>query len=151
MDEQEQLALIDDAFPIQIQCGDGGAANRREADDEGEIFIPGEMFRPSMAARVKQGNQRLRERVERVRFVVLEIVTALAGAREVAGSALATRRTWDNVFVGETIRAVAFLTDAVFTTALRPFHHELMQLFRDAPFSHAKPAESPIGPSLHRV
>lgn len=120
-DEQQEFALIDDAHPIQIQLGDGRAANRCQANHQGEIVAPGEMLVPIVLARVKQWDRFTAERINRRGLVIFVIVTSLAGAREIVSHAFAAHGEWNDVFVGETVRAVIFLAHAIFATALCAF------------------------------
>lgn len=88
-DEQQEFALIDDARSIQIQLGDSRAANRCQANQQGEIVAPGEMLMPIVLARAKQRDQFTAERINGGGLVVFVIVTALAGAREIVSRAFA--------------------------------------------------------------
>lgn len=124
VDEQQQLALVHDAAAIQVKGRDGRAANGCEADQQSEIIAPREMLVPVVLARMKKRDNSLGEQVNGSGLVVLDIVAALAGAREVVGYAFAARCARDDVFVRETIRAVGFLANVILAAALRAFADE---------------------------
>lgn len=52
----KRFAQVDHAGTIHSQSRQRGAANRRYADDEHEIPVPGEMFMPRLKTRMKQRN-----------------------------------------------------------------------------------------------
>lgn len=54
-------------------------------------------------------------------FVVLEIVTSLAGSRDVFRCAFAASGERDDVFIGKCVRAIIFLANTVFTAVLGAF------------------------------
>jgi hypothetical protein len=138
--EQQELALVHDAFAIQVQLRNRSAANRGETDHHCVVIAPGEMLVPIVFARMKERDCFPAERVNGGGLVVLEIVTALASSREVIRAAFATSGQRDDVLIGESVRAVIFLADAVFAATLRALFDQQPQFFGKPPSSHEEQA-----------
>ncbi len=135
--EPQRAPQVDDALSIEPQCLDGGAACRGQAKQRQTVFTPREVFGPPIFSWMKERNQFPANRIERVGFVVLGIVAALTGQREVIGSSLAAEVFGRDVILRVFLRGVRIGADAVFAAALRSIPDQLSQLLGDALFSHA--------------
>jgi hypothetical protein len=98
-DKQQELSLIDHAFPVQVQLRDRSAANRGQTDHDCVVIAPGKMLAPIVFSRVKKRDRFTCDRVNRLCLVVLEIVASLAGPREVLLVAFASGGKRDDVLV----------------------------------------------------
>lgn len=74
---------VDDALAIQIQRRNGGASGGRQALQGEAIRTPGEMLVPVVAARVKERDDFLADRINGVRLIVFFVVAALTSQREI--------------------------------------------------------------------
>jgi len=137
VDEQQELALVDDTFAVQVQLRDGGPSSWGQANHQGVIVAPGKMLLPDVLARMKERDEFSGERIKGTGFIVFEIVTALASPRKIAGTAFATRCDRDDVLIRETIRAIIFLANAIFAAPLRPLLDQSPQLGWQSASSHA--------------
>jgi hypothetical protein len=135
-DKQQELPLIDNACSIQVQLRNGGSANRGQANHQSVVITPGEMLVPVVISRVKKRDGFPCEWINRVCLVVLEIVTSLAGPRQVLRGAFAAGSQRNDVLVRESIRAIIFLANAVFAATLRAFPDEQPQFFGNPPSNH---------------
>ena len=68
-------------------------------------------------------------------LVVLEIIASLAGSREIFCDAFAASCEWDDVFIGESVRAIIFLANAVFAATLRALLDQRTQFLGKSPLT----------------
>lgn len=97
----ENFAQIDHADAIQLQSEKGRAACRRQADDEREVPIPGEMLVPILAARMKKRDVLFGQWINSFSLDVLMIVAALTGQRQIIDCCFAALFHRDDVFDGK--------------------------------------------------
>lgn len=76
-------AEIDQAFAIHVEGAHRRASGRRLSDDPSGVFAPGEVIAPSMLTRMKHRSKVTGLRIDAFHFVVLVIVTGLAGEGEI--------------------------------------------------------------------
>ncbi len=97
----KQLAQIDDTGTIQLQSHDSCASGRRQPDDECEIPIPREMFRPVLATWMKERNRLFGQRIIRFRFDVFMAVATLTGQSQIVSRRFPALIYGDDVFDGK--------------------------------------------------
>ena len=78
----EELTQIHKFHPVELQGVDCNASSGRQANDTLETFIPGEMFLPTLSARMKQMHKLMRCGISCPCFVVFVVAASLqASAR----------------------------------------------------------------------
>jgi len=82
-DAKQQTTQIHDASAVKQQGGDRHTASRGEANHDQQISAPGKVVAPAVAAWVVQRDDQPAHRVICLGVIVLMVVAALAGQREV--------------------------------------------------------------------
>ena len=100
------------------------------------VVVPGKVFRPGLAARVKERHETFAYRVERVCFDVFVVVTALASEREIVQLVCTALVARDDVFKGESVRGNLRRAAAIFAQAVRPRFDLLPEARRGAYSTH---------------
>ena len=98
---KKQLPQIDNTNAIQFQGSNRCTTDWCQAYDEGAILIPGEMFSPRLATRVKEQDAFFRQWIKRSSLGVFVAVTSLTGQRQIVGGCFSTFVYGDNMFNGE--------------------------------------------------
>lgn len=133
----QQSAQIDDAFTIQIKQRDGGASCRSQAYEPEAIRAPGKMRMPIIVTWMKERNNGFAHRIAAVRMVVLLVITALAGKRQVVGGGCTAQDFRKDMFAGMKLCGVGFRANAILAATNRTLLHQLFQFGGRALFSHA--------------
>jgi hypothetical protein len=81
----ESAAQVHEGGAIQMQRRHGGPAGRGASLDEQEIRAPAKMARPTLAARIEQGNGSSRLRIGSVRLGVFVAVARRARPSQIGG------------------------------------------------------------------
>lgn len=124
--ERHRLSQIDDALAIQGERFDRGATGWSRADQQRVIGIPGEVFMPVVPARMIEWNGFAGEGIERGDIIVFAAVATLTSQRQVVLGIRPTSGKRDDVFHGETLRRVGFMTDAVFAVLTGTFPDQIL-------------------------
>lgn len=117
----KNLPKIDQTFTVEFQSFDRRTPSWADANDKCKCLVPTKMGVPIICPRIVKWYDNARVWVGRVRKSVFQIVTTLAGKRnifKVICTALGKRH---NMVTRKNILRIFLLGDTVFTTILSPF------------------------------
>lgn len=103
-DSAQQMPKIDDAFPVELQASNRGAADGRQPKNQCEVIAPHEVFVPEVLTRMIEVSQCASYRVAGTATGELAAVTAHAGKGQVIELVRATGSASINVVDGKRVR-----------------------------------------------
>lgn len=110
---QQQPPQIENALAIQGQGFDSRSPSRRDPNKRQTIRTPSKMIVPIVFTGVKERNELLTDRINGLSFNVFEIVTTLAGQRQIVCGGFAAQNFRHDMFVGMSLCGVCFRADTI--------------------------------------
>lgn len=142
----EHATQIDQSWTIEMEHVDGHSTDRRQAQDQRKIFIPGKMVIPAVLTRMKEGTGRTRDWLGGNDASSLVLVAALTAECQVLRCSRSPETTRQNMINGEGVCGVLFLSAAVFAALPRTLRYQATQLGRNMLVRHVRGNGSQVDP-----
>ena len=96
-----------------------------QANDGGEIFVPGEMLVPSLLSGIVQRDDCSGNRITSMRVIIFVIVAALTGQGQILRLACSAFAFRQEVFDRQPLKRTSCLPEAVLAAPTSPVEYEL--------------------------
>ncbi len=116
----ENPAQVYQRRAIEFEGLDGGAAGLSQANNGGEIFVPGEVLAPSLLAGIVYRNDCLANGITSMGVIIFVIVAALTCQSQIFRLAFSTFAFGQDVFDRKLLKGKSCLPEAVLAAATRP-------------------------------
>jgi len=120
----KDFAKVHQRQAVELEGLDGAAARLSQANNDGEIFIPGEMVTPALPARMVNRDDRSANRIRSMRVIIFMIVAALTGQRQILRLACSTLAFRKDVLDRKLLKRKLCLPEAVLAAATSPLGYE---------------------------